>query len=65
MTETEFHQWLYDEMMRAYPDPVDYETGYPLDDWGYTNVERRGFVAGAIDARNMLIDAGLVTGEVE
>lgn len=29
------------------PEPVDVETGEPMDDWGYADTERQGFIAGA------------------
>lgn len=50
MDETEFHQWMYDKTMSIYPDVVDSETGEPVDDWGFNQTERDGFVAGAIAA---------------
>lgn len=48
MTTTDpFTEAARAEAWRRHPDPVDIETGEPVDDWGFEEQSRRDFQVGA------------------
>lgn len=51
MTTDNFTEAAYAEAWHRHPDPVDVETGEPVDDWGFEESARRDFLAGAKWAR--------------
>ena len=54
MTTDPFTDAARAEAWRRHPDPVDVETGEPVDDWGFEEQGRRDFQAGAEWARTRL-----------
>lgn len=54
MTTNDFTEAARAEAERRHPDPVDVETGEPVDDWGFEEQGRRDFLAGAEWARDYL-----------
>ena len=51
MTTDDFTEAARAEAWHRHPDPVDVETGEPVDDWGFEESARRDFLAGAKWAR--------------
>lgn len=54
MTNTDFTTAARAEAWVRHPDPVDVETGEPVDDWGFEEQSRRDFREGAEWARDYL-----------
>src|SRR5699024_7801270 len=50
-TTDDFTEAARAEAWHRHPDPVDEETGEPVDDWGFEESARRDFLAGAKWAR--------------
>lgn len=50
------------EARRRHPDPVDVITGDPMDDWGYEEVQRLAFIAGAMWAARLCICTSAIAG---
>ena len=65
MKIADIYQAARAEAWHRHPDPVDVETGEPVDDWGFEESARRDFLAGAKWARAHLAAQEPTDAEVE
>ena len=63
MTTDPFTEAARVEAWRRHPAPVDVETGEPVDDWGFEELGRKDFMAGAEWARAYLTERCTACGE--
>jgi hypothetical protein len=54
LTDEEAYQAAYVEAHERYQGDIDIETGERMDDWGYSESERKAFIEGATWARKNL-----------